>query len=97
METLAYTPKTCIIVLEVAGAATPFRTGIIVDSVLEVANIRENEIDDTPSFGMKLDAQYILGMAKSNGKVKILLKMEQVLDTQTPLAAGQADPAFRSF
>jgi len=97
METLSYTPRTCIIVLEVAGAATPFRTGIIVDSVLEVANIRENEIDDTPSFGMELDAQYILGMAKSNGKVKILLKMEQVLDTQTLLAAGQADPAFRSL
>jgi len=97
METLAYTPKTCIVVLEVAGAAAPFRTGIIVDSVLEVVNMRENEIDDTPSFGMKLDAQYILGMAKSNGKVKILLKMEHVLDTETLLAAGQADPAFRSL
>ena len=96
METLAYTPKTCIVVLEVAGAAAPFRTGIIVDSVLEVVNIKENEIDDTPSFGVELDAQYILGMAKSNGKVKILLKMEQVLDTQTLLAARQADPAFKS-
>ena len=97
METLAYTPKTCIVVLEVAGAAAPFRTGIIVDSVLEVVNIRENEIADTPSFGMALDAQYILGMAKSNGKVKILLKMEQVLDPETLLAAGQVDPALKSL
>jgi purine-binding chemotaxis protein CheW len=96
METLAFTPKTCIVVLEVARAAAPFRTGIIVDSVLEVVNIRENEIEDTPSFGVELDAQYILGMAKSNGKVKILLKMEQVFDTETLLAAGQADPALRS-
>ena len=97
METLAYTPKTCIVVLEVAGAAAPFRTGIIVDSVLEVVNIRENEIDDAPSFGMALDAQYILGMAKSNGKVKILLKMEQVFDPETLLAAGQGDPALKSL
>jgi len=94
METLAYTPKTCIVVLEVAGAAAPFKTGIIVDSVLEVVNIRENEIDDTPSFGKELDTQYVLGLAKSNEKVKILLKMEQVLDTQTFLAAGLADPAL---
>jgi purine-binding chemotaxis protein CheW len=97
METLADTPKTCIVVLEVAGAAAPFSAGIIVDSVLEVVNIRENEIADAPSFGMELDAQYILGMAKSNGKVKILLKMEQVLDTETLLAAGRADPALRSL
>jgi purine-binding chemotaxis protein CheW len=94
METLAFTPKTCIVVLEVAGAAAPFKTGIIVDSVLEVVNIKENEIDDTPSFGMELDAQYILGLAKSNGKVKILLKMEQVLDTEILSAAGQAGQAL---
>jgi purine-binding chemotaxis protein CheW len=95
METLADTPKTCIVVLELAGAAASFRTGIIVDSVLEVVNIGENEIDDTPSFGMELDAQYILGLAKSNGKVKILLEMERVLDMQTLLAAGQPDPVLR--
>jgi hypothetical protein len=45
---------------------------------------------------MELDAQYILGMAKSNGKVKILLKVEEVFDRETLLAAGQADPALRS-
>jgi purine-binding chemotaxis protein CheW len=97
METLADTPKTCIVVLEAAGATAPFRTGIIVDSVLEVVNIGENEIDDTPSFGTNLDTQYILGLAKSKGKVKILLKMDQVLDTQTLLAAGKADLALRSL
>jgi len=44
-----------------------------------------------------LDVQYILGLAKSNGKVKILLKMQQVLDTQTPLDPREANPALRAL
>jgi len=44
-----------------------------------------------------LDVQYILGLAKSNGKVKILLKMQQVLDTQTLLDSREANPALRAL
>jgi purine-binding chemotaxis protein CheW len=73
------TPKTCIVILEIERRTGFLRIGIIVDTVLEVLNIKENEIEDTPSFGIGVDAEYILGLAKSNGKVKILLNMEQVL------------------
>ena len=79
MEAMAYTERTCIIVVEIAGEGKTIAMGIVVDSVSEVLNIRNGEIDDTPGFGSSLDTDYILGMAKMAGGVKILLDIDRVL------------------
>jgi purine-binding chemotaxis protein CheW len=50
-----------------------------VDSVSEVLNIRENEIEETPDFGTSLDIRFILGMAKIASGIKILLDIDKVL------------------
>jgi purine-binding chemotaxis protein CheW len=42
-------------------------------------NIKQDEIEDTPTFGTSLNTDYILGMAKMEGGVKILLDIDQVL------------------
>ncbi len=82
MESIDYTERTCIIVVEVEGRAGTVQIGIVVDSVSEVLNIKGDEIEDTPSFGAKLDTDYILGMAKMEGGVKILLDIDRVLSTE---------------
>lgn len=76
------TERTCIIVVEVRGEATQLQMGIVVDSVSEVLNIGETDIEDTPSFGAKLDTAFILGMAKMEGGVKILLDIDRALSEQ---------------
>ena len=48
---LEYTPRTCIIVVNVHGAEGPLVMGIIVDGVAEVLNLTGQEIEDTPDFG----------------------------------------------
>ena len=53
--------------------------GIVVDSVSEVLNIKADEIEGTPTFGTRLNTNYILGMAKMDGGIKILLDIDQVL------------------
>ena len=53
--------------------------GAVVDAVSEVLNIKGGDIEETPVFGARLDTDYILGMAKMNGRVKILLDIERVL------------------
>lgn len=53
--------------------------GIVVDSVSEVINIKAEEIQETPTFGIRLNTDYILGMAKMDGGVKILLDIDRVL------------------
>jgi len=56
--------------------------GIVVDAVSEVLNIKADEIEDTPAFGTKLDTSYILGMAKIDGAVKMLLDIDRVLNAE---------------
>ena len=77
-----YTERTCIIVVEIDGQAGTVLIGIVVDSVSEVLNVKGEEIEDTPTFGTKLDTEYILGMAKMEGGVKILLDIDRVLNTE---------------
>lgn len=82
MEAVDYTERTCIIVMEIAGSAETLQIGIVVDSVSEVLTIKSEEIEDTPAIGAKLDMAYILGMAKMDGNVKILLDIDKVLKSE---------------
>ncbi len=82
MDNIEYTERTCIIVVEIAGETGTVEIGIVVDSVSEVLNIKDEEIEDTPSFGTKLETDYILGMAKMEGGVKILLDIDSVLNEE---------------
>jgi len=56
--------------------------GIVVDSVSEVLNIMGADIEPTPSFGTRIDTEYILGLAKVKGRVKLLLDIDKVLTTE---------------
>ncbi len=80
MESIDYTERTCIIVVEITGSAGTVQIGIVVDAVSEVLNIGATDIEDTPTFGARLNTDYILGMAKMEGGVKILLDISKVLN-----------------
>ncbi len=81
IESIPYTDRTCIIVVEIETNTGTVLIGIVVDAVSEVLNINEEEIEETPTFGTKLETDYILGMAKMEGGVKILLNIDKVLNT----------------
>jgi purine-binding chemotaxis protein CheW len=90
MDAIDYNDRTCIIVVEIGGRGTDIVIGIVVDSVSEVLNIKGEDIEDTPTFGTTLNTDYILGMAKMEGKVKILLDIDEVLGAQDLEALAQA-------
>lgn len=77
-----YDHRTCIIVTQVQGESGPMLIGIVVDGVSEVVNLTAAEIEDTPDFGGEVASQYLLGMAKVKGKVKILLDIDRVLSSK---------------
>jgi len=79
MPEIGYTERTCIIVLEIALSGDPVQIGVVVDGVSEVLNIRSADIEAPPAFGTRVDTGYILGMAKINGGVKLLLDVDRVL------------------
>lgn len=74
-----YSERTCIIVVEIDGQTGTIPMGLVVDSVSEVVHIRAEEIEETPAFGARMATDYILGMAKTGGGVKILLDIDKVL------------------
>ena len=82
MEAIDYTERTCIIVVEIEGQAGTVMIGIVVDSVSEVLNIKGDDVEDTPSFGARINTDYILGMAKTARDVKILLDIDRVLSAR---------------
>jgi purine-binding chemotaxis protein CheW len=77
---VANTEQTCIVVVQVKlpdGKATPM--GLVVDGVEEVVNFYLADIEATPDFGGQIVVDYILGMAKVKGVVKVLLDIDRVI------------------
>ncbi len=89
MGEIPYTERTCIIVVEINSEKGIVFIGIVVDAVSEVLNIQETEIEETPAFGTHLNTDYILGMAKTEGGVKILLNVDKVLSAEEIAGIGK--------
>src|SRR5512145_451833 len=85
-----FTERTCIIVVEIMTTGRTVMMGIVVDSVSEVLNIKAADIEATPSFGTKLNTEYILGMAKAGGSIKILLDIDKILSVEELQVAHDA-------
>ena len=83
VDAAEFTERTCIVVVEVDSGSGTLVVGLIVDSVSEVLNIKSDDIEETPGFGTKVNTDYILGMAKISGGVKILLDINRVLQDGT--------------
>ncbi|MCF8070042.1 MAG: chemotaxis protein CheW [Desulfobacterales bacterium] len=84
-----YNDRTCIIVVEIESNSGILLIGTVVDSVSEVVSINREDIEETPAFGVNLDTNYILGMAKIDDGVKILLDIDQVLSPREVSMLGE--------
>lgn len=84
------TQESCIIIVQ----AEEKEVGVVVDKVSEVLDIPMGDIDEAPFFGRGVQTGYILGIAKSDGRVKLLLDIETALSAEAapfnpaPEAAG---------
>lgn len=82
MEEAEVSRKTCIIVVQVRGEMGDLIMGIVVDEVSEVLEISGREIEPAPTFGTRINTDFVLGMAKTESAVKILLDLDRVLTQQ---------------
>jgi purine-binding chemotaxis protein CheW len=82
LPSVEYSQRTCIIVVQLRGSVNSILTGVVVDSVAEVLNLAAADIEDTPDFGHGVATPHLLGMAKVKGKVKILLDIDEVMNSQ---------------
>jgi len=75
LESRDYDDRTCIIVVNIADLAI----GLLVDTVNEVLNIPEEQVDPPPKTHSGIKSNYIMGMGKVDDQVKILLDIEKIL------------------
>jgi len=75
MDETQMTDETCIIVIK----TSTLMMGILVDKVSEVVNVASGDIEDTPSFGAEVNTEYLLGVGKAGGRVRLLLDIEKVI------------------
>ena len=87
MESVEYTRETCIIVVNIGDLLI----GVVVDTVAEVLDITEEEIDPPPTFGSTVKTDFIMGMGKIKGKVKILLDIDKILSVDELNMATKAE------
>jgi purine-binding chemotaxis protein CheW len=78
MERADNTKETCIIVVDLDGLLM----GIVVDKVSEVMDIQEQDIEETPTFGVSVDTEFIMGIGKAKGKIVIVLDIRRVLTAE---------------
>jgi purine-binding chemotaxis protein CheW len=90
MEELKITRKTCIIVVQVEKGKAGLVMGIIVDEVSEVVEISAEQIERPQCLGTTMNKQFILGMAKTESAVKILLDIDQVLSDEEVATLNRA-------
>lgn len=83
--TSAEAERPCIIVVHARGV----ELGVLVDEVSEVVNVAQDDIEDAPQFGLELDTEFLLGIAKSEGRVKLLLDIDRVLNKQDAIGLGE--------
>ena len=80
MEPQEYTDRTCIMVVETYVRDSIKTLGLIIDSVSEVVQISADTIDPPPESTSGIDASVILGMAKHENNVFIILDIEKIFD-----------------
>jgi purine-binding chemotaxis protein CheW len=76
-----YTTNTCILVLDIDLNGDTVHVGALVDSVQEVIEIDDNQIQPPPSIGSKYRSEFIEGMAKINDEFIMLLNMDLIFST----------------
>ena len=92
IEKMDYTERTCIIVVEISGQSDTVQIGIVVDAVSEVLNIKAEDIEEAPTFGITLDIDYILGMGKVGKGIKILLDIDRILNNEELFSLEHVTP-----
>lgn len=71
--------RTCIIVVELQNNEQNHVLGLLADSVSEVIEMNDDNIEDAPSFGANIRADFIQGIAKRDDEFVVLLDANSAL------------------
>ena len=82
------TKRTCIVIVEARVGGDDVVMGVLADAVSQVVELGDADIAPPPSFGARVRAEHLLGMAKLDArKFALMLDIDGVLgdDAATPV------------
>lgn len=97
MTPTEFTKNTCIVVMEVEMENDHIQVGALVDSVQEVLEFEDEQIQPPPSIGSKYKSEFISGMAKAEEQFIMILDMDKVFsaselaDVQSSVENGKQE------
>ncbi len=79
-QPIALTKRTAIIIVDLILSSRQAQIGLLVDSVSEVVNIAEKDIEPRPEFSSTINTDFINGITKLKNRFVIILNMQEVLN-----------------
>lgn len=90
MPSAEKTVNTCIVIMETTMGEDSLILGALVDSVQEVFDLDESQIEPPPKIGTWLKTEFIQGMGKHNEEeFTIILDVDKIFSTSEILAASE--------
>lgn len=81
MAAMDYTDRTIFIIVDVTGLKEVFNFGLAVDAVHDVVDIPDSQIEKVPDVGLKLKSAYLLGIAKTQDAMLMILNIDRILNS----------------
>jgi purine-binding chemotaxis protein CheW len=82
-----FTPLTVIIVMSIRTAQGLTEFGLVVDSVSDVVDVRDEDIKETPNMGARMNADFIESLATVADRMVILLDVDALIGADPTLRA----------
>jgi purine-binding chemotaxis protein CheW len=93
----APTRLTCILIVEAVLEGAPTVVGVLADSVQEVIELGDGDVEATPAFGTQVKVDFLLGVGKLGKRFVLLLDLDRVVSADErefarEIAAAEAAP-----
>ncbi|HNX57623.1 MAG TPA: chemotaxis protein CheW [Spirochaetota bacterium] len=82
MKAVEHNENTAIIIVEAMYGEDKVVVGALVDAVKGVLHFEPNQIEPPPRVGMKLNAELITGIGKTNNDFVVILNVDKVLSEE---------------
>ena len=91
LNPIEFTVDTCIVVIEIEVEGEVLQIGTLVDSVLEVLEVAQSNIQPSPSIEAKYRLDFIKGMIRKDEDFIMLLNLDEVFSIQDVIFMQEAN------
>lgn len=94
LNPIEFTVDTCIVVIEIEVEGEVLQIGTLVDSVQEVLEVPQSDVQPSPSIEAKYRLDFIRGMIRKDDQFIMLLDLDEVFSIQDVMYMQEANESL---